>query len=132
MTSPSPFGFNATIADTNAQSAALLSSNPELQWQEGYYRGYYELSISGERVRAAYFGLPDVRTRNGYEVSLGNFTVLEGGNGLERPVGGGSVESGALQGNGSVAATNLTRDTNNGAWEVREFDFVGVTIPGSD
>ncbi|KAM0719745.1 hypothetical protein Q7P37_003878 [Cladosporium fusiforme] len=131
VTSNSPFGANSTIAQANAQSSLLLRDNPELQWQEGYYRGYYELRLSPESARASYFGLPDVRTRNGYELSLANFTVQEGSNALQRPIAGGEVENGALKGNGTVAATNLTRDTNSGEWFVGEFDFSGVTLSGS-
>lgn len=113
VSSPSSFGADSTILECNEQSQALIDDNVELQWQEGYYRGYYELQISAEKVEAQYFGAPSLVTRNGFEVSLANFTVLEGGNRLERPVAGGRVESGALQ-RGDVVMTNLTRDTNTG------------------
>lgn len=131
VSSSSPFGASSSIEQCNNQSRLLVRDNEELQWQEGYYRGYYELQISPEAVRAEYFGLPSVRTRNGYEISLGNFTVEAGANRLQRPVGGGVVENGALQaGDGEVRQTNLTLDTNTGEYLVFVANFTGgVTIP---
>lgn len=81
-------------------------------------------------MRASYFGLPNVRTRNGYEISLANFTVQDGANALQRPIAGGRVENGALK-NGTVSHDNVTLDTNSGEWFVSEFDFTGVTLSGS-
>lgn len=131
VTSNSPFGANASLAQANNQSSLLIRDNAELQWQEGYYRGYYELQLSPEAVRASYFGLPNVRTRNGYEISLANFTVENGGNALQRPIAGGQVENGALK-NGTVSGNNVTFDTNSGEWSVSNFNFTGVTLSGSD
>ena len=37
-------------------SAGMLRDNPELQWSESYYRGYYELHINSKEVKANYFG----------------------------------------------------------------------------
>jgi alkaline phosphatase D len=130
VSSNSPFGSNASLVETNDQSALLIRDNEELQWQEGYYRGYYELQISPENVRASYFGLPNLRTRNGLEIPLANFTVEAGANALQRPIAGGTVEHGALK-NGTVSGSNVTHDTNSGDWFVGEFDFLGVTLSGS-
>jgi alkaline phosphatase D len=130
VTSNSPFGAKSTIAQANNQSSLLIRDNEELQWQEGYYRGYYEMQISPEAVRASYFGLPNLRTRNGYEISLANFTVLDGKNALQRPIGGGEVENGALK-NGTVSGSNVTLDTNSGEWFVNNFNFSGVTLSGT-
>jgi alkaline phosphatase D len=130
VTSNSPFGANSSIAQANNQSSLLIRDNEELQWQEGYYRGYYEMQISRDSVRTSYFGLPNLRTRNGYEISLANFTVLEGGNALQRPIAGGEVENGALK-NGTVSGSNVTLDTNTGEWFVSDFNFTGVTLSGS-
>ena len=121
-------GFGGTRASANDQSRSLVRDNSELQWNEGYYRGYFELQISPERVDASYFGMflpspllpffpphtpfyrtiplitcptigcPTVATRNALEIPLANFTVLAGANHLSRPVAGGVVESGALRG----------------------------------
>ncbi|KAB5543076.1 PhoD-like phosphatase [Coniochaeta sp. 2T2.1] len=117
VSSPSPVGQNITLANANARSAAMVAANRELQWQDFYYRGYYELSIGYDAVNASFFGVPTTKTRNGYEISLSNFTVLAGANRLQRSVSHGVVESGALQ-SGKPTGTNLTHDTATGKWFV--------------
>lgn len=131
VTSPSPLGQNTTMKNTESYTKLLTSVNPELQWTDLYYRGYYELSIGYKGVNASFFGSPDIRTRNGYEVSLANFTVWDGENHLARyvseneegkenkvvHVGGGPVEFGSLQ-RGETKATNLTFDTEERRWFV--------------
>ena len=86
-----------------------------------YYRGYYELSISYDSVNASYFGIPTTRIKQGYEISLANFTVLAGENKLHRDGGstaaGGVVESGSLK-NGKMVQTNMTHDTATGKYLV--------------
>lgn len=54
---------------------------------------------------------------------MANFTVMAGENRLQRPVGGGKVESGALKG-GEVVSTNLTMDTSGmePGWIERGYD----------
>ncbi|KAI6868168.1 hypothetical protein KC323_g3162 [Hortaea werneckii] len=126
VSSSSPFGADSTIAECNNQSRLLLRDNEELQWQEGYYRGYYQLHISPQEVNAEYFGVPSLLTRNGYEVSLANFTVEKGANRLSRPVAGGSVENGALQNDGNVLMSNITHDTETGEWFVHDFSRVTI------
>ncbi|KAF2431347.1 phosphodiesterase/alkaline phosphatase D precursor [Tothia fuscella] len=115
VTSPCPYGANITQATADNYTSILVAQNPELQWNDLYYRGYYELHISPEKVDAKYFGMPTVRTRNPYEISLANFTVKSGENRLSRPVAGGRVESGTLKG-GSTRHTNITHDTANNTW----------------
>ncbi|PVI04770.1 phosphodiesterase/alkaline phosphatase D precursor [Periconia macrospinosa] len=117
VTSPCPYGANISLATANNYSTIIQTANDELQWQDLYYRGYYELHISGEEVVANYFGLPTVVTRNGWEIPLANFTVKSGENKLQRPVAGGIVESGSLKG-GKTVQTNATVDTRNGTWFV--------------
>lgn len=119
VSSPSPAGQNITIAAANNDSTTLINDNRELQWQEFYYRGYYELQISQESVEASYFGMPTVINRNPNEISLANFTVLNGANALQRnPVpGGGVVENGALKG-GETVGTNATNNTETGEYFV--------------
>lgn len=126
VSSSSPFGADSTIAECNNQSRLLIRDNEELQWQEGYYRGYYQLQISPQEVNAEYFGLPSLLMRNGYEVSLANFTVEKGANRLSRPVAGGSVENGALQNDGNVLMSNVTHDTETGEWFVHDFSRVTI------
>ncbi|EMC94214.1 hypothetical protein BAUCODRAFT_36688 [Baudoinia panamericana UAMH 10762] len=122
-------GFGGTISSANNQSRYLVRDNTELQWNEGYYRGYFELHIGKDRIDAQYFGMPTVATRNPLEISLGNFSVMNGANHLTRPVAGGVVESGSIQ-TGSVQMTNLTYNTMNGTWAVRnDFNQMFITYP---
>ncbi|KAI3392743.1 hypothetical protein diail_5257 [Diaporthe ilicicola] len=119
VTSPCPYGANITLDSANQASAWLQNANEELQWQDLYYRGYYELHLSAQKLTANYFGLPTVVNRNGWEIPLANFTVEAGANKLQRPVAGGLVESGSLKG-GATKQTNITIDTNNGTWFVSQ------------
>ena len=54
--SSSGYGAGRSIANSSDRSAALVRDNRELQWSEGYYRGYYELFISPEELNAQYYG----------------------------------------------------------------------------
>lgn len=126
ISSPSPFGQNITIAAANNISQALVDANNELQWQDAYYRGYFELSVGYEAVNASFFGIPKMQMRNAGEIPLANFTVRSGENRLGRGlegwgVGGGRAESGYLRG-GEVVERNLTNDTSTGRW------FVGGSL----
>ncbi|EQL37682.1 hypothetical protein BDFG_00740 [Blastomyces dermatitidis ATCC 26199] len=42
------------------------------------------LKINHQRVLADFFGIPDIRTRNGKEIKLATFKVLDGANKLTR------------------------------------------------
>lgn len=124
-------GLEGPIAQTEEISRGYVHDNDELQWQEGYYRGYTELHISREKIEAQYWGCPTVETRNSLEISLANFTVVAGANRLERPIAGGVVEAGALKkGSGQVKGTNITLDLETGAWGVHAFDrmFLGWAL----
>ncbi|KAH8160945.1 hypothetical protein CIB48_g7303 [Xylaria polymorpha] len=119
VSSPSPAGQNVTLPAAQLGSELFVATNAELQWQDFYYRGYYELSISHKKVNAAYFGIPTNAVRSGVEISLANFTVLAGANKLHRENGaaalGGVAEVGSLKG-GKVIPKNLTHDTETGKW----------------
>ncbi|KAF1832828.1 hypothetical protein BDW02DRAFT_408620 [Decorospora gaudefroyi] len=124
--SSSGYGSGRSIANSSDRSAALVSDNRELQWAEGYYRGYYELHISPDELNAQYYGSPSVASRNAFDISLANFTVKAGANHLERMNGtivaaDGHVESGALQ-RGPTIPTNLTLNTITGTWNVTGFE----------
>lgn len=123
VSSPSPFGQNISIASANNISDFLIRDNRELQWSETYYRGYYELHVTREKIDARYFGMPTIVNRNPDEISLANFTVLNGGNRLERfngsPAVGGVVESGALKA-GTVTQTNITNATDMGRYFISQ------------
>jgi alkaline phosphatase D len=123
VSSPCPYGQNISLAFANTVSSMLTASNPELQWQDLYYRGYYEMSISKEAVHASFFGMPTVTTKNTYEISLANFTVLSGENKLMRTngaVGGGVADSGSLK-FGTIMGTNSTNDTATGQYFISSF-----------
>lgn len=70
-------------------------------------------------------GSPSVATRNGWDIPLANFTIYAGANHLDRPIGGGEAESGALR-DGKIKHSNLTLDTNSGKWAVVGFDKMHV------
>ena len=116
VSSPSPAGQNITIAKANNASQALTAFNRELQWSELYYRGYYELQVSHEKVKALYFGMPTIINRNPNEISLANFTVLNGANALSRDASTGlDVENGASK-FGKTIQTNVTKNTATGQY----------------
>ncbi|KAK0344367.1 hypothetical protein LTR91_013301 [Friedmanniomyces endolithicus] len=115
VSSPCPYGQNITLASANNYSNWLEGANPELHWNDLYYRGYYELQMSYAEVNASFFGMPTIVTANPYEISLANFTVKSGENRLQRPVGGGVAESGSLKG-GVIRETNITNNTATGQY----------------
>lgn len=124
VSSPCPFGQNITRARADNVSSLLVQGNRELLWQDTYYRGYYELTISQAKVDARYFGVPTLVQRLPYEVSLANFTILNGANAVQRPVAGGLVESGALKG-GVTRMTNMTNNTVTGRYFVTDLESFG-------
>jgi alkaline phosphatase D len=54
-TAVSSSGFGGTISSAEA-NAATYAGNEDLQWNEGYYRGYFELRLRQDEVEAKYFG----------------------------------------------------------------------------
>ncbi|KAK3681138.1 alkaline phosphatase-like protein [Podospora appendiculata] len=120
-TAVSSSGASGTILKTRDSAAAQVKRNEELQWQEGYYRGYYVLSVKKDKVVAQYFGSPSVATRNNWDIPLANFTVLAGDNHLSRPIAGGKVEAGSVRG-GKTTPTNVTLNTGTGNWGIVGFE----------
>ncbi|KAK4221063.1 putative Phosphodiesterase/Alkaline phosphatase D [Podospora fimiseda] len=119
-TAVSSSGTAGPISSANNNARTQVNNNHVLQWQEGYYRGYFLLTAGKDKVDAQFFGSPSVATRNSWDLPLANFTVMSGENKLARPVAGGRVEAGALRG-GNVVGTNLTRNTETGQWSVVGF-----------
>jgi alkaline phosphatase D len=118
VSSPSPYGQNISLARSVQASEWLVTANRELQWQEIYYRGYYELHITAKAVQAYYFGMPTIVTRNPGEISLANFTVMSGENRLHRyngSVSATAVENGFVKG-GMMKQTNITNSTDTGMY----------------
>ncbi|UNI16910.1 Alkaline phosphatase [Purpureocillium takamizusanense] len=99
----------------------MIARNDEMQWQEGYYRGYFILTVAPDQATAQFYGSPSVATRNSWDIPLANFTVKAGTNHLARPIAGGKVESGAIRG-GEVKHTNLTLNTDTKEWKVIGFE----------
>lgn len=114
-------GQNSPILQARLQSQYNVGNNSQLQWQDGYYRGYISLSVKPDSVEARFYGSPSVATRNSWDLPLANFTVLSGENKLARPVGGGSVEAGYLRG-GETKATNITLNTDSWKWDIVGFN----------
>ncbi|KAH7350938.1 phosphodiesterase/alkaline phosphatase D precursor [Rhexocercosporidium sp. MPI-PUGE-AT-0058] len=117
VSSPCSYGQNITLSK---------GANSELQWQDLSYRGYYELSFDKESANASCFGLPTIATRNGYEISLANFTVMSGANKLMRTngvVGRGVAESGSMK-FGTITGTNITNNTATGSYFISSFTLI--------
>jgi len=124
VSSPCPYGQNITQAKADNYSNWLVNANAELQWQDVYYRGYYELTVGYDKVDARYFGIPTLVQRVPYEVSIANFTVMHDANHVQRPVGGGVVASGALK-MGQTVVSNITNDTSTGHYFVSNLTSFG-------
>lgn len=124
VSSPCPYGQNITHAAANNASAWLVKANRELQWQDVYYRGYYQMTVSYDSVKAEYFGIPSLVQRLPFEVSLANFTVVHDENRLHRPVGGGVVASGALK-FGQTVVGNVSNNTETGEFVVTNLETFG-------
>ncbi|KAJ4306812.1 hypothetical protein N0V88_000183 [Collariella sp. IMI 366227] len=103
VTSSSPVGKGMLNFAAKLLSQWLVKKNPELQWQDLYYRGYFELSIGYEVIEAKFFGIPDLKVRSDDEILLATFLIKNGENKLARhpTVGGGKAKGGALK-NGDV------------------------------
>lgn len=107
-------GKGGPIKGARKSSKDYVERNDALQWGEFHYRGYMEVRVRPDRVDTQYFGIPDVRVQNGLEISLANFTVEHGGHGLKRPIAGGKVGDGAVQG-GKLEVPKVAFDTKKGA-----------------
>jgi alkaline phosphatase D len=138
VTSWGTSGVKSIEPSASGISRKAIFENKELFWQEAYYRGYFQSSVSREKVSAQYFGKskhcaqylvltdekqgsPSIATHNSWEIPLANFTVFAGDNHIHRPKNGSQVESGALK-SGEVKHTNLTLNTETGVWEVQGFE----------
>ncbi|KAH7035020.1 PhoD-like phosphatase-domain-containing protein [Microdochium trichocladiopsis] len=121
-TAVSSSGVKGTIEYARREAQYRVGNNTELQWQDGYYRGYFILAASHDKVEAQYYGSPSVASRNPWDLPLANFTVAAGSNKLSRPIAGGRVEAGFGKGV-EIRPTNLTLNT-----ETQEWDVVGYNV----
>ncbi|KAJ6502621.1 PhoD-like phosphatase-domain-containing protein [Mycena sanguinolenta] len=97
VTSPSSFGTNAPPAATDPISALFVAENPDLQWSEGSFRGFFTLTIDSKEVNATYYAMSDITTQNLEGFVSAVFNVKQGQNKLTRPVAGGKVAAGVLK-----------------------------------
>ncbi|KAF8212314.1 PhoD-like phosphatase-domain-containing protein [Mycena galopus ATCC 62051] len=103
VTSPSAFGVNAPPSATDPISALFVAGNPDLQWSEGSFRGFFTLTIDAKEVNATYYAMSDISTPNLNSFVSAVFNVKAGQNKLSRPVAGGTVAAGVLKPNGTAS-----------------------------
>ncbi|KAL8814739.1 MAG: hypothetical protein Q9223_006057 [Gallowayella weberi] len=125
-TAVSSTGAKGTLTTTDASARKRIDQSSVLQWQDGYYRGYFVMSVRKDKIVTQFFGSPSVATRNAWDLPLANFTVLAGANRLSRPVANGSVETGSLRG-GTVKHSNVTLNTQTGLWQKIGFDKMFIS-----
>ena len=130
-TAVSSTGVRGTVSYAREQAGYRVGNSTALQWNEGYYRGYFVVGAGRERLEARYYGVPTVAERAGWELPLANFTVRAGENRLRRPVAGARVEAGYLK-FGDTRPSNVSLDTASGAWDVVGFDvmYLNTTSTG--
>ncbi|OQU97431.1 hypothetical protein CLAIMM_03362 isoform 2 [Cladophialophora immunda] len=126
VSSPCPWGQNISRKAADNASTWLVQNNPALQWQDVYYRGYYEMKVTHDAVKAQFLGIPSLVQSLPYEISLANFTVLRGTNALQRPIAGASVRSGALK-EGQVIMDGVTNNTLTGEYLVTNLTSFGYS-----
>lgn len=52
VSSPSPLGAGVSPAAADGISKRLVASNPDLQWSEGAWRGFFTLSLTANNLTA--------------------------------------------------------------------------------
>ncbi|KAH3683415.1 hypothetical protein WICPIJ_005634 [Wickerhamomyces pijperi] len=85
VSSPSTFPREFSYEQCLPLSEELVDQN-NLVWNEGYWRGYYEMSVSHEEIHVKYFGV-DVKKKQlnvSDEILLAEFTVKQGQNKIDR------------------------------------------------
>lgn len=116
VSSPGPVGQFGALEDAQKEADWVVNNSTSLQWQESYYRGYYEIKVNYKQVTADFFGIPTLRERNGKEIKLASFQVNQGENRLSRNADGSAVVgtpvAGAVKG-GNVDLTKAeVKDTS--------------------
>ncbi|KAH8107538.1 PhoD-like phosphatase-domain-containing protein [Phellopilus nigrolimitatus] len=97
VSSPSSFGQGIAPLAADVISQQLVQLNPDLQWSEGSYRGFFTLEVSTHNVTATYYAMRNISSPNTDGFASAKFVVKSGQNKLARPVAGGSVSAGALR-----------------------------------
>lgn len=86
-----------TFEEAVNTSSIYVRDNIDLQWSEGFFRGFFTLEVSPKTLNATYYSMRDVTFRNSDGFAIASFIVNAGENRLGRPVAGGKVLSGALK-----------------------------------
>lgn len=97
VSSPSSFGQFIAPGPADKISAELVSLNPDLQWSEASYRGFFTLEVATNNVTATFYAMRNLNTSNTDGFASAKFVVHSGQNRLARPVAGGNVLAGALR-----------------------------------
>ncbi|KAH0580788.1 hypothetical protein H2248_011946 [Termitomyces sp. 'cryptogamus'] len=97
VTSPSSFGTNISPTDADVISRGFVAQNPELQWSEGSFRGFFTLTVDPETLNATFYGMKNITNPNLDHLEIANFIVRAGENKLSRPVAGGAVLAGIIK-----------------------------------
>ncbi|KAH0581477.1 hypothetical protein H2248_012557 [Termitomyces sp. 'cryptogamus'] len=117
VTSPSSFGTNISPADADVISRGFVAQNPELQWSEGSFRGFFTLTVDPGTLNATFYGMKDITNPNLDHLEIANFIVKAGENKLSRPVAGGAVTAGIIKAalNSSTSAPATSASVTAGA-----------------
>lgn len=74
ISSPSTFPRELNIEQCYEISNKLVDGNKGILWNEGWFRGYFEMNITTDEINVSYFGV-NVTNPEHEEKSLANFTV---------------------------------------------------------
>ncbi|KNZ74214.1 Alkaline phosphatase D [Termitomyces sp. J132] len=88
---------NISPTDADLISSFLVETNTELQWSEGFFRGFFLLSIDSETLNATFYGMENITFANLDAFPTAQFVVKNGQNRLSRPVADDNVKAGALK-----------------------------------
>ncbi|EKM77137.1 hypothetical protein AGABI1DRAFT_43799, partial [Agaricus bisporus var. burnettii JB137-S8] len=97
VTSTSGSFVPGTVQSAANVSAGFVGENIDLQWSEGFFRGFFSLDVTPEHLSATYYSMRNVTFRNSDGFVSAKFSVKAGDNHLTRPVADGKVLSGALK-----------------------------------
>jgi alkaline phosphatase D len=70
VTSGGPFNpSRITVQEANNVSAAWARQNQDLQWSEGFYRGFFTIEVSPEILNATYYSMRNVSECSQFSIS---------------------------------------------------------------
>jgi alkaline phosphatase D len=78
VSSHSPLGEYILPFAADAVSKVLVTLNPDLQWSEAAYRGFFTLTITPEIINATYYAMSNVKTQNLDSFVASTFSVKKG------------------------------------------------------